>query len=104
MLSLNVLSRICSWFWQEALQRSRPDFISRSQSRVQELERRTQERRELANVTDPQSAAVVKQKRAHSIRSTSLKGIMPPVTLTSPLVLLFVQYVFFPQKILHKTL
>lgn len=33
---------------QEALQRSRPDFISRSQCRVRELEQRKQRRRELA--------------------------------------------------------
>lgn len=98
MLSLYVLPRICSWFWQEALQRSRPDFISRSQSRVQELERRTQERRELANVTDPQSAAAVKQKKAHSIRSTSLNGTMPAATLTSLLVVFFVLKSFFPPK------
>ncbi|XP_050922356.1 (E2-independent) E3 ubiquitin-conjugating enzyme FATS [Lates calcarifer] len=52
---------------QEALQRSRPDFISRSQGRVQELERRAQERRELA-----QSIAALRQRRAHSARSTSL--------------------------------
>nr|XP_020460765.1 uncharacterized protein LOC109962936 isoform X2 [Monopterus albus] len=58
---------------QEALQRSRPDFISRSQARVRELERKAQERREMANSLYPQSNAAVRQKRAHSARSTSLK-------------------------------
>lgn len=51
---------------QEALQRSRPDFINRSQGRVRELEQRAQERR------DPQSHAALMQRRAHSARSTSL--------------------------------
>ncbi|XP_038592614.1 (E2-independent) E3 ubiquitin-conjugating enzyme FATS [Micropterus salmoides] len=55
---------------QEALQRSRPDFISRSQGRLQELERRAQERRELADSVDPQSDAA--QMRAHRARSTAL--------------------------------
>ncbi|KAM7381444.1 hypothetical protein PAMA_012330 [Pampus argenteus] len=53
---------------QEALQKSRPDFISRSQGRVRELERRARERR------DPQSDAALRQRRAHSNRSTSLNG------------------------------
>ncbi|KAM7370642.1 hypothetical protein PAMP_010171 [Pampus punctatissimus] len=53
---------------QEALQKSRPDFISRSQGRVRELERRAQERR------DPQSDAALRQRRAHSGQSTSLNA------------------------------
>ncbi|XP_044034074.1 (E2-independent) E3 ubiquitin-conjugating enzyme FATS isoform X2 [Siniperca chuatsi] len=57
---------------QEALQRSRPDFISRSQGRVRELEERAQERRELADSVDPQSDAALRQRRAHSAQSTSL--------------------------------
>lgn len=83
-LGLNVFvknSSICEvlfcfcFFGQEALQRSRPDFISRSQGRVQELERRAQERRELA-----QSIAALRQRRAHSARSTSLNGTVPAPT------------------------
>lgn len=57
-------------FWQEALQRSRPGFIARSQGRVRELERRTQERREVVIVTD----AAVMEKRTHRGRSISLKS------------------------------
>ncbi|XP_035515166.1 (E2-independent) E3 ubiquitin-conjugating enzyme FATS-like isoform X2 [Morone saxatilis] len=57
---------------QEALQRSRPDFISRSRGRVRELERRTHERRELADSVDPQANAALRQRRVHSARSTSL--------------------------------
>ncbi|XP_039990694.1 (E2-independent) E3 ubiquitin-conjugating enzyme FATS [Xiphias gladius] len=57
---------------QDALQKSRPDFISRSQGRVQELERRAQERRELAGSVDPESGAAVRQRRARSARSTPL--------------------------------
>lgn len=84
-LGLNILSRraLCFWFWQEALQRSRPDFISRSQGRVRELERRAQERRELADSVDPQSDAALRQRRAYSAWSTSLNGIVPAATLTS---------------------
>ncbi|XP_008283729.1 (E2-independent) E3 ubiquitin-conjugating enzyme FATS [Stegastes partitus] len=53
---------------QQALLRSRPDFISRSQGRVRELERRAQERRELSGPADQQG-------RAHgSTWSTSLNG------------------------------
>ncbi|XP_051274400.1 (E2-independent) E3 ubiquitin-conjugating enzyme FATS isoform X2 [Dicentrarchus labrax] len=57
---------------QEALQRSRPDFISRSRGRVRELERRTYERRELADLVDPQANAALRQRGVHSARSTSL--------------------------------
>lgn len=84
-LGLNILSRraICFWFWQEALQQSRPGFISRSQGRVRELERRAQERKELADSVDPQSDAALRQRRAYSGWSTSLNGIVPAATLTS---------------------
>ncbi|XP_063748779.1 (E2-independent) E3 ubiquitin-conjugating enzyme FATS [Eleginops maclovinus] len=57
---------------QNALQRSRPDFISRSQGRLRELERRAQERRELAGSVDLWSDAAVRQRRARSGRFTSL--------------------------------
>ncbi|KAK1881261.1 (E2-independent) E3 ubiquitin-conjugating enzyme FATS [Dissostichus eleginoides] len=57
---------------QNALQRSRPDFISRSQGRLRELERRAQERRGLAGSEDPRSDAAVGQRRARSGRCTSL--------------------------------
>ncbi|XP_028286822.1 (E2-independent) E3 ubiquitin-conjugating enzyme FATS [Parambassis ranga] len=59
---------------QQALQRSRPGFISRSQGRVRELERRAQERRELSDSVDPQLDAVLRQRNAHSAHSTSLNG------------------------------
>ncbi|XP_029934204.1 (E2-independent) E3 ubiquitin-conjugating enzyme FATS [Myripristis murdjan] len=57
---------------QEALERSRPDFISRSQDRVRELERKAQERREQAGCVDPQSDAALRHKRGCSSRSPSL--------------------------------
>ncbi|XP_040923318.1 (E2-independent) E3 ubiquitin-conjugating enzyme FATS [Toxotes jaculatrix] len=57
---------------QDALKRSRPDFISRSQGRVQELERRAQERKERADSVQPQSGASLRQRRAHSAQSASL--------------------------------
>ncbi|XP_071319136.1 (E2-independent) E3 ubiquitin-conjugating enzyme FATS isoform X2 [Trachinotus anak] len=57
---------------QEALQRSRPDFISRSQGRLQELERKAQERRQLAGSADPKSRAALRQRRPHSARTTSV--------------------------------
>ncbi|XP_037609844.1 (E2-independent) E3 ubiquitin-conjugating enzyme FATS [Sebastes umbrosus] len=57
---------------QEALQRSRPDFISRSQGRLRELERRAQERRDWAGSAQPRSDAAVRQRRAHGARCTSL--------------------------------
>ncbi|KAM4623581.1 (E2-independent) E3 ubiquitin-conjugating enzyme FATS isoform 2-T2 [Polymixia lowei] len=57
---------------QEALEKSRPGFITRSQDRVRELERRAQERRELADLTDPRSVAVLGQKRGVCTRPTSL--------------------------------
>ncbi|XP_049419990.1 (E2-independent) E3 ubiquitin-conjugating enzyme FATS [Epinephelus fuscoguttatus] len=57
---------------QDALQRSRPDFISRSQGRLRELERRAQERRELADSVDPRSDAALRQRRAQSARCASL--------------------------------
>ncbi|XP_070845976.1 (E2-independent) E3 ubiquitin-conjugating enzyme FATS isoform X2 [Chaetodon trifascialis] len=57
---------------QEALQRARPDFISRSQGRVRELERRMRERRELAASANPRPGAALQQRRVRSARSTSL--------------------------------
>ncbi|XP_078135688.1 (E2-independent) E3 ubiquitin-conjugating enzyme FATS isoform X1 [Sander vitreus] len=57
---------------QDALQQSRPDFISRSKSRLQELERRAQERRDLADSVDPRSDAALRQRRVHSAKCTSL--------------------------------
>nr|XP_046234139.1 (E2-independent) E3 ubiquitin-conjugating enzyme FATS [Scatophagus argus] len=57
---------------QEALQRSRPNFISRSQCRLRELEQRKQERRKLAHSADPPSDAALRQRRVHSAGSTSL--------------------------------
>ncbi|XP_047464260.1 (E2-independent) E3 ubiquitin-conjugating enzyme FATS isoform X2 [Mugil cephalus] len=59
---------------QEALQRSRPGFISRSQGRVRELERRAQERRELSDSAEPRSDAALRQRGAPGARSTSLNG------------------------------
>ncbi|XP_075999633.1 (E2-independent) E3 ubiquitin-conjugating enzyme FATS [Genypterus blacodes] len=60
---------------QEALQRCRPDFISRSQDRVRELEQRAQERRggKLSHSPDPQSDAAPRQKRDPGARLTSLR-------------------------------
>ncbi|XP_034716540.1 (E2-independent) E3 ubiquitin-conjugating enzyme FATS isoform X2 [Etheostoma cragini] len=57
---------------QDALQRCRPDFISRSKSRLRELELRAQERRDLADSVDPRSDAALRQRRAHSAQCTSL--------------------------------
>ncbi|XP_031699492.1 (E2-independent) E3 ubiquitin-conjugating enzyme FATS isoform X2 [Anarrhichthys ocellatus] len=57
---------------QDALQRSRPDFISRSQGRLRELERRAQERRDQADSVGSRSDAAVRQRRARSGRGTSL--------------------------------
>ncbi|KAK2820542.1 hypothetical protein Q5P01_023501 [Channa striata] len=54
---------------QEALQRSRPDFITHSQGRVRDLKRRAQERRELAHVIEPQLDAAVRKQRARSAGS-----------------------------------
>ncbi|CAJ1080240.1 (E2-independent) E3 ubiquitin-conjugating enzyme FATS [Xyrichtys novacula] len=58
---------------QEALQRSRPDFISRSQGRMRELERRAQERKELAVSRGPRSGATPRQRRVHSTRPAAQK-------------------------------
>ncbi|CAN9509195.1 unnamed protein product [Ophioblennius macclurei] len=57
---------------QQALKRSRPDFISRSQGRVRRLERKAQERRELSRSADLQSDAALRQRMAHGARSGSL--------------------------------
>lgn len=84
-LCLNVFSRraIYLWFWQDALQRSRPDFISRSQGRVRELERKAQERRKLPNSVGPQLEKAPRQRRALSTGSTSLNGNALAASLTS---------------------
>ncbi|KAA8581419.1 hypothetical protein FQN60_003000 [Etheostoma spectabile] len=58
---------------QDALQRCRPDFISRSKSRLRELELRAQERRDLADSVDPRSDAALRQRRAHSARYNLFK-------------------------------
>lgn len=71
-------------FGQESLQRSRPDIISRSQCRVRELERRKQERRELAGSAQPHSVAAVRQRRVQSSPCASLNGSVPAAILTSP--------------------
>ncbi|XP_054656800.1 (E2-independent) E3 ubiquitin-conjugating enzyme FATS isoform X2 [Dunckerocampus dactyliophorus] len=47
---------------QEALRRSRPHFITRSQERVMKLERRVQERRERSSTAGPQTHAALKQR------------------------------------------
>ncbi|XP_068162409.1 (E2-independent) E3 ubiquitin-conjugating enzyme FATS [Antennarius striatus] len=57
---------------QEALQRSRPDFISRSQSRVREMERRRRERRERADSGAPQSGVALRRRRTGGARATTL--------------------------------
>ncbi|KAM8837797.1 (E2-independent) E3 ubiquitin-conjugating enzyme FATS isoform 2-T5 [Spinachia spinachia] len=57
---------------QDALQRSRPDFIGRSQSRLQELERRARDRRDQAAPEDPRRDTAVRQRRARSLWGTSL--------------------------------
>ncbi|XP_062331488.1 (E2-independent) E3 ubiquitin-conjugating enzyme FATS isoform X2 [Osmerus eperlanus] len=54
---------------REALELSRPDFISRSQGRLRELGRRAQERRELQDSSDPQPENALRQKRGHCTRS-----------------------------------
>ncbi|XP_034563480.1 (E2-independent) E3 ubiquitin-conjugating enzyme FATS [Notolabrus celidotus] len=56
---------------QEALQRSRPGFISRSQDRIQKLERRAQERKEQAVSRGPQSDAAPRQRRVRISRTIS---------------------------------
>ncbi|XP_037546845.1 (E2-independent) E3 ubiquitin-conjugating enzyme FATS, partial [Nematolebias whitei] len=58
---------------QRALQLSRPDFISRSQSRVRALEQRMQERRHRGS-GDGQPGATLRQRKAHSTKSTSVNG------------------------------
>uniref|UniRef100_A0A3Q3SSK1 Chromosome 19 C10orf90 homolog n=2 Tax=Mastacembelus armatus TaxID=205130 RepID=A0A3Q3SSK1_9TELE len=69
---------------QEALKRSRPDFINRSQGRVRELERKAQDRRQLANLVGSQSDAPLRQRRAQSTRSTSLNATVPTDNLLKP--------------------
>ncbi|XP_062234743.1 (E2-independent) E3 ubiquitin-conjugating enzyme FATS [Platichthys flesus] len=58
---------------QEALQRSRPGFIRRSQGRLQELERRSQERKRRAGSVTSRSGVANRQRRAHSVQSNSVK-------------------------------
>ncbi|XP_034426752.1 (E2-independent) E3 ubiquitin-conjugating enzyme FATS isoform X1 [Hippoglossus hippoglossus] len=58
---------------QEALQRSRPDFIRRSQGRLHELERRSQERKKRAGSVNSRSGVANRQRSAHSVQSTSVK-------------------------------
>lgn len=69
--------------WQEALQKSRPDFISRSQGRIRKLEQRAQERREQAASRGPKPDAAPRQRRAHSSRPISHNGTVPAAILTS---------------------
>lgn len=54
------VQNVITFIGQEALQRSRPDFIARSQSRLRELERRRLERRELGG-----SSAGAGRRRVH---------------------------------------
>ncbi|XP_068593073.1 (E2-independent) E3 ubiquitin-conjugating enzyme FATS [Cebidichthys violaceus] len=56
---------------QDALQKSRPDFISQSQGRLRELERRSRERRDQADSVGPRSDAAARQRRARGGRGTS---------------------------------
>ncbi|XP_028331189.1 (E2-independent) E3 ubiquitin-conjugating enzyme FATS [Gouania willdenowi] len=53
---------------QQALEKFRPDFISRSQGRIRELERKARERRDVSR-TD----AALSQRKAHSDQSASPK-------------------------------
>ncbi|KAM9425828.1 (E2-independent) E3 ubiquitin-conjugating enzyme FATS [Pholidichthys leucotaenia] len=59
---------------QQALQLSRPDFISRSQGRLRELERKIQKRRELSDMVDPHLEAKLRSRRAPSTLATSVNG------------------------------
>ncbi|KAM9716275.1 (E2-independent) E3 ubiquitin-conjugating enzyme FATS [Menidia menidia] len=58
---------------QQALQKSRPDFISRSQGRLQKLEQKARERRERSGTGDQQEGTL-RQKSARSPRPTSVNG------------------------------
>lgn len=61
LLKCSVTGVCASGCWQEALEKSRPDFISRSQRRVREMERRAQQRRRRQLGSDgPRSGAEVK--------------------------------------------
>ncbi|XP_029954000.1 (E2-independent) E3 ubiquitin-conjugating enzyme FATS [Salarias fasciatus] len=57
---------------QQALKRSRPDFISRSQGRVRRLERKARERRELSDSVGLRPDAAFGQRRAHGAQSAAL--------------------------------
>ncbi|XP_072229431.1 (E2-independent) E3 ubiquitin-conjugating enzyme FATS [Leuresthes tenuis] len=59
---------------QEALQKSRPDFISRSQGRVRDLEQKAQERRVPSDMEGQQEGATLRHKGARSTGSTSVNG------------------------------
>ncbi|XP_061787802.1 (E2-independent) E3 ubiquitin-conjugating enzyme FATS isoform X1 [Nerophis lumbriciformis] len=56
---------------QEALKRSRPHFITRSQERVQQLGRRAQERRRRSKTAGPQTHAPRRQRGAQKAWSTN---------------------------------
>ncbi|XP_023805469.1 uncharacterized protein LOC105356574 isoform X1 [Oryzias latipes] len=59
---------------QQALQLSRPDFIFQSQSRVRELERKAQERKQGSGFGDQQMGAELSQKGDSSTQCTSVNG------------------------------
>ncbi|XP_034049792.1 (E2-independent) E3 ubiquitin-conjugating enzyme FATS [Thalassophryne amazonica] len=67
---------------QEALRRSRPDFIIRSQGRVRKLERRAQERRVLMDSTEPhkQTDADLRLSKVHSTKSKILNDNLRKLT------------------------
>nr|XP_057917800.1 (E2-independent) E3 ubiquitin-conjugating enzyme FATS [Doryrhamphus excisus] len=56
---------------QEALRRSRPHFISRSQERVRKLEHMVQERRQRSSTAGPQTNAALRQRGGQKAWSTS---------------------------------
>ncbi|XP_061763534.1 uncharacterized protein LOC133557236 isoform X2 [Nerophis ophidion] len=56
---------------QEALRRSRPHFITRSQERVQQLGRKAQERRQRSRTAGPQTHAPRRQRGAQKAWSTN---------------------------------
>ncbi|XP_028991391.1 (E2-independent) E3 ubiquitin-conjugating enzyme FATS [Betta splendens] len=57
---------------QEALQRSRPDFVARSQCRVRELERRSRERRESGPRTGAVEQRWTRRGRAAALKENAL--------------------------------
>ncbi|XP_067343466.1 (E2-independent) E3 ubiquitin-conjugating enzyme FATS isoform X1 [Channa argus] len=76
-LSLDPERSLTIMSLQEALQRSRPDFIIHSQGRVRELKRRAQEGKQLADAIDPQSEPAIRQQRARSDRSLNGNLLKP---------------------------